>query len=353
MEQQQPTSVAGGSLVIDGLRVRFGDKEVLQQIDFNMQPGEFVTLLGRSGCGKSTMLRYIAGLLEADIEGSMHIGSINLGDLPPHKRNTGFVFQNYALFPHMTVEQNTAFGLRARGTPKAEVPVRVAKALDLVQLTGYEHYYPRNLSGGMQQRVALARALVTEPQVLLLDEPLSALDANLRHDVRRELRLLHERLTELMIICVSHDREDALTLSHRIALMRAGGMEQVGTPGDLYDRPRTRYVAEFLGAVNFLPPAFVEFIAPGLASVHQTGDSNPAYCLRPEQINTEGRGDITFDALCIESNWRGSVTEVDLKAIWSEDLRLRATLTRDVAQPEVGQTVSCSFSSERLHYVSE
>lgn len=353
MEQQQLSSARNGNLTIDGLRVRFGDKEVLQRIDFSMQPGEFVTLLGRSGCGKSTMLRYIAGLLDAEVEGSLRVGNKNLGELPPHKRNTGFVFQNYALFPHMTVEQNTAFGLRARKTPKAEMPAKIAKALDLVQLTGYEHYYPKNLSGGMQQRVALARALVTEPEVLLLDEPLSALDANLRHDVRRELRLLHERLTELMIICVSHDREDALTLSHRIALMRAGGMEQVGTPGDLYDRPRTRYVAEFLGAVNFLPPAFVESIAPGFEGKHRAGDGNPAYCLRPEQINTEGRGDITFDAVCIESNWRGAATEVELKAPWHEELILRATLTRDVAQPAVGETVTCSFSSQRLHYVSD
>jgi len=343
----------GAGLQIDGLKVRFGSNTVLQRIDFDMQPGEFVTLLGRSGCGKSTMLRYVAGLLKADIEGSLKIGGRDLSHAPAHRRNIGFVFQNYALFPHMSVFDNVAFGLRAHKAPKGEIPGKVKAALDLVQLTGYEDYYPRNLSGGMQQRVALARALVVDPDVLLLDEPLSALDANLRNDVRQELKALHQRLPNLMVICVSHDREDALTLSHRIALMRTGNMEQVGSPGDLYDRPSTRYVAEFLGPVNFLPTDFVGEVASGHPDPRgaQANDPGSAYCLRPESLHLSQKGDVTFEAQCRTVDWRGSHSEVVLGIDRGPGFHAKAVVPREERLPNPGETVNCWFSKDTLHYV--
>lgn len=340
-------------LEIEGLKVSYGDNTVIEQIDFDMKPGEFITLLGRSGCGKSTMLRYVAGLLDADTSGTLKISGTDLAKAPPHKRNIGFVFQNYALFPHMTVFDNVAFGLRARKVPRADIPKRVRAALDLVQLGKHEDYYPRNLSGGMQQRVALARSLVIDPDVLLLDEPLSALDANLRHDVRMELKALHDRLPDLMVICVSHDREDALTLSHRIALMRAGGMEQVGTAEDLYDRPATRYVAEFLGPVNFLPTDFVQSIGVGneLASP-QANTPEAAFCLRPESLHVADKGTASFNAQCVDVDWRGSHVDVYLGVDQGERLQLRSQVSRGTPLPNPGETVTCSFQPQDLHYVA-
>ena len=227
-----------GGVQIDHLTVRFGSRTVLDDLSLTIQRGELLTVLGRSGCGKTTLLRFIAGFIEADgLSGTLTVAGHDLTHVPPHKRNLGLLFQSYALFPHLSVFENVAFGLRARRTPSKDVARRVADALKLVQLGDAGHVMPAQLSGGMQQRVALARALVIEPDVLLLDEPLSALDANLRASVRSELKALHERLPNLTIVCVTHDQDDALVLSDRTLLMREGRIAQLGTPQQLYDTP--------------------------------------------------------------------------------------------------------------------
>jgi len=207
---------AHGGVRIDRLSVRFGTRTVLDDLSLTIERGELLTVLGRSGCGKTTLLRFIAGFIEADgLAGTLTVAGRDLTHVPPFKRNLGLLFQSYALFPHLSVYDNVAFGLRARRLKAGEIARRVADALKLVQLGDAGHVMPAQLSGGMQQRVALARALVIEPDVLLLDEPLSALDANLRASVRTELKALHERLPNLTIVCVTHDQDDALVLSDR------------------------------------------------------------------------------------------------------------------------------------------
>jgi ABC-type Fe3+/spermidine/putrescine transport system ATPase subunit len=216
-----------------------------------VRPGELVGLLGPSGCGKTTTLRVVAGFEQPDA-GDILVRGQPIAHLPPYRRNMGIVFQSYALFPHMTVLQNVAYGLRVRGLARPEQVRRAARALELVQLSGLEGRYPRQLSGGQQQRAALARAIVIEPALLLLDEPFSNLDAKLRHEMRGELRQLQRRL-QIATIFVTHDQEEALALADRVAVMSHGQVEQVGTPEEIYSRPRTRFVAGFIGECNFLP----------------------------------------------------------------------------------------------------
>lgn len=229
---------------------RFGDFTAVHQTDLEIAEGDFVTLLGPSGCGKTTNLRMIAGLLDPT-EGEILIGGRRMNDVPIHKRNLGLVFQNYALFPHKSVADNVAFGLKYRDVPASEIAGKVQAALDLVQLPEVGARYPKELSGGQQQRIALARAIVVEPDVLLLDEPLSALDANLREDMRVELKRIQERIG-VTTVFVTHDQSEALAMSDRIVVMSAGRVEQVGTPEEVYNTPASEFVASFLGASNIL-----------------------------------------------------------------------------------------------------
>jgi putative spermidine/putrescine transport system ATP-binding protein len=238
-------------VVLDRVSKHYGNVAAVRDFSFTVQQGEFVALLGPSGCGKTTTLRMIAGFIPVT-SGRITIGAKDVTHVPPHRRNTGMVFQGYALFPHMTVAQNVAFGLEMRKVPKAEVTPRVEEALRLVRLEGYGERYPRQLSGGQQQRVALARALVVQPEVFLLDEPLSNLDAKLRHDVRLEIRQL-QRALGLTTVFVTHDQEEALTVADRLIVMNKGEIEQIGSPEELYNRPRTPFVADFLGKSNFFP----------------------------------------------------------------------------------------------------
>jgi spermidine/putrescine ABC transporter ATP-binding subunit len=228
----------------------FGRAMAMDRIDLQVRKGEFLSILGPSGSGKTTTLRVIAGLVEPSA-GEVLIGGRVVTRVPVHRRNLGMVFQNYALFPHLTVRENVAFGLEMRKVPRADAARRVAEALALVRLPGFDARYPHQLSGGQRQRVALARALVVQPSVLLLDEPLGALDKKLRESMQVELRAL-QRSLGITTIFVTHDQEEALTLSDRIAVMNEGRIQQLDTPVELYERPRNRFVSEFIGASNLL-----------------------------------------------------------------------------------------------------
>jgi 2-aminoethylphosphonate transport system ATP-binding protein len=301
-------SNAPGGVQIDHLTVRFGTRTVLDDLSLTIQRGELLTVLGRSGCGKTTLLRFIAGFIEADgLAGTLSVAGHDLTHVPPHRRNLGLLFQSYALFPHLSVFENVAFGLRARRTPGREIARRVADALKLVQLGDAGHVMPAQLSGGMQQRVALARALVIEPDVLLLDEPLSALDANLRASVRSELKALHERLPHLTILCVTHDQDDALVLSDRTLLMRDGRIAQLGTPQQLYDTPVDGFVARYLGAANLLPPQ----IAFAMDDVRYNERERVA-CLRPEALCIVPLGEGQMHGAITSVEWYGAVLSVQL-----------------------------------------
>jgi iron(III) transport system ATP-binding protein len=235
---------------IEGVNLSYGSNHVLKDVNLSIRPGEFFAFLGPSGCGKTTLLRLIAGFNQADT-GRVLIGGKEISGLPPWKRDVGMVFQSYALWPHMSVRRNVAFGLEERRLPRAEIERRVALALDLVGLGHLADRRPSQLSGGQQQRVAVARTVAVEPKVLLLDEPLSNLDAKMRVQVRRELRDLQQRLG-LTTIFVTHDQEEANTICDRIAVMNDGIIQQVGTPMELYERPANLFVASFLGTANIL-----------------------------------------------------------------------------------------------------
>ena len=238
------------TVAIDHLDKRYGATTVVDDVSLQIGAGEFVALLGPSGCGKTTTLRMIAGFIEPT-GGTIHIGGQDVTRLPPYRRNTGLVFQSYALFPHMSVAENVAFGLEMRRVPKPEITRRVRKALGRVQLDRHLDRMPRELSGGQQQRVALARALVIAPQVLLLDEPLSNLDAKLRQEMRAEIRQLQQSLG-LTAVFVTHDQEEAMAVADRLVVMNAGRIEQVGSPAAVFERPASRFVADFMGVTNFL-----------------------------------------------------------------------------------------------------
>ena len=237
-------------LELRGVTKRFGEVAAVDNVDLSIRQGEFLTLLGASGCGKSTTLRMIAGLETMDA-GQILLAGTPIENVPAHRRQTAMVFQSYALFPHMTVAQNVAFGLEAQKVPRRDIPGRVADALALVELADLGKRYPRQLSGGQQQRVALARAIVTEPKALLLDEPLSNLDAKLRDRLRVELRALQQKLG-LTTIYVTHDQSEAMSLSDRVVFMAKGRIVETGTPQDIYQRPKFRSTAEFLGIANLI-----------------------------------------------------------------------------------------------------
>jgi putative spermidine/putrescine transport system ATP-binding protein len=241
-------SARGVSLALDAITHRFGHALAVERVSLEVAPGEIVALLGPSGCGKTTLLRIVAGLLRQS-EGHVAIGGEVVDDLPPNERGAGIVFQNYALFPHMTVDANVAYGLRARGASRRETVETVGRMLALVRMQGFERRLPRELSGGQQQRVALARTLAVSPKVLLLDEPFGALDKNLRLDMQIEVKRLQREL-DITTIMVTHDQEEALSLADRIAVMSRGRVEQFARPEDIYDRPVSLFVATFVGTAN-------------------------------------------------------------------------------------------------------
>ena len=244
------------SLTIENLTKRFGDATALQKVNLTIEAGEIFFLLGPSGCGKTTLLRSIAGFVVPD-EGRILFGDKDVTNVPPHRRNTGMMFQSYALWPHFTVAQNVAFGLEERRVSKSEVVQRVKAALESVKMEAFGNRKIHQLSGGQQQRVALARALVIRPACLLLDEPLSNLDAHLRLEMRAEIRRICKE-SGLTAIYVTHDQKEALSIADRMAVLEAGCVRQIGTPGNLYRQPASRFVAEFMGETNFLPGKVAE-----------------------------------------------------------------------------------------------
>ncbi len=300
-------------LRLDRVGRDFGSLNALRDITLTIRQGEFIALLGPSGCGKSTTLNCIAGLLSAT-SGSIWLDDRRIDTLRPEERGFGMVFQNYALFPHMTVRKNIGFGLMMRGTKRAEIDRRVAEAVALVRLQGQEHKLPGQLSGGQQQRVAIARAIVVEPPLVLMDEPLSNLDAKLRLEMRAEIRRIHASLNATTIY-VTHDQEEALSLADRIVVLKDGTIRQVGTPGELFARPADRDVAEFMGFRNAIPGR-VERLENGTALLHASTGSirglardqvaaggAAVLVVRPEDLMAEPGGVLT--ATVVSTEFRG------------------------------------------------
>jgi spermidine/putrescine transport system ATP-binding protein len=269
---------------------RFGARPVLRDISLEIASGEFLTILGESGSGKTTLLRLIAGFEQAD-DGEIWMCNERLDRIPPHRRPVNTVFQSYALFPHLDVFDNVAYGLRAKNQPKNEIPERVSQALAMVKMSEFSKSPPARLSGGQQQRVALARALVNRPRVLLLDEPLSALDANLRRQMQTELKAL-QREVGITFIFVTHDQEEAMALSDRIALLRSGFLEQIAGPREIYGRPATAYVAQFIGQTNLLRAEVRDGIARSGSLQWPTAEPSGrvTFSLRPECLRLAPTG---------------------------------------------------------------
>lgn len=317
---------------MEGLSRRFGETLALDRITLAIREGEFFSLLGPSGCGKTTLLRLVAGLDYPDA-GQLRLGGVDALPIPPHLRPVNTVFQSYALFPHMTVWENVAFGLKMRHTPRAEIQTRVARMLDMVQIAPLAQRKPAQLSGGEKQRVALARAVVNEPRVLLLDEPLGALDLKLRRQLQTELHDLQRRVG-ITFLYVTHDQDEALTMSDRIAVLNGGRLEQTGSAEDLYERPRNRFVAQFLGGCNLIPlappalpagrgasalvqtalgPLRVEApaaAAEGAAGAAASPPSAATLAIRPEKISLDesGEGENWFPGLIEEVVYTGAET---------------------------------------------
>jgi spermidine/putrescine transport system ATP-binding protein len=296
------TAAAAASAPILSIRQvikRFGQRPVLRGITLDVASGEFLTILGESGSGKTTLLRLIAGFEDLD-SGEIWMGAERLDRLPAHRRQVNTVFQSYAIFPHLSVFENVAYGLRAKNTTPAEIPERVTQALAMVKMGEFAKAAPAKLSGGQQQRVALARALVNRPRVLLLDEPLSALDANLRRQMQVELKSL-QREVGITFIFVTHDQEEAMALSDRVALLRAGLLEQVAPPREIYGEPATAYAAQFIGQTNLLRAEVRDGIAIAGSITWRTfgAAGNATYSLRPECIRlvaeSESRGMLPAD----------------------------------------------------------
>jgi putative spermidine/putrescine transport system ATP-binding protein len=333
-------------LDIQGLAKRYGDFYAVREVSLSIKDGEFLVLLGPSGCGKTTTLRMVAGFIEPTA-GHVKLAGNDVTTLPPWKRNAGMVFQSYALFPHMTVAENVAFGLEMRKLPKADIARRVEEALSLVRLSGYGGRLPRQLSGGQQQRVALARALAIRPDVLLLDEPLSNLDAKLRQEVRVEIRELQRQLG-LTTVMVTHDQEEALTMADRLVVMNEGAVMQVGSQRDLYERPADRFVAGFVGRTTFLSGT-VE--APGrfrtgggLAIACVGGRPGPAtLSLRPERLAIDAAGQAGLDNSLTGTvefvSYLGALTDIHVRLSPSDRLVVQIANREGGFSPEVGQPV--------------
>jgi len=357
--------MAGGEVQLVDLVKRFGEFTAVAGINLEMPPGEFFSLLGPSGCGKTTTLRMIAGF-ERPTEGQILLDEVDMAQTPPHKRDVNTVFQNYALFPHLTVEENVAFGLKYQKASKDETRKRVGDALELVQMSQFAKRRPNQLSGGQQQRVALARALILNPKVLLLDEPLGALDAKLRKRLQIELKALQEEVG-ITFIYVTHDQEEALTMSDRIAVMSQGRVEQVGAPKDIYESPATAYVADFLGVSNLMDAA-----AGGVANggckvslgdfelIAGQGDADTAgaakITIRPERVEIEEQGttgENRIPGMVERTVYVGSILQVILHIATGQTIQAWTPNTGAIPPYSSGDAVAVHFPRESLRVLPE
>ncbi len=341
-------------LRIDRLVKAFGGNQVVKSVDLSFNRGEFVTLLGPSGCGKTTILRMIAGFERPD-SGSITVDGRDITHLNPNQRQIGMVFQAYALFPNMNVADNIGFGLKVAGKPRAEREARVEQMLQLIGLAGYGKRFPFELSGGQQQRVALARALAPSPRMLLLDEPLSALDAKIRVSLREQIREIQRDLG-ITTVFVTHDQEEALSISDRIVVMSAGRVEQFGQPFEIYNRPATKFVASFVGTLNTLTARVADagtrmvaigdsrFSVPALPDSAKTGDSI-ALTMRPEAVVLGGEGrDVQLDGRVAEVAFLGSVIRLKVD-LGSETVSLDTFNDQRTPPPAYGAPVRVGINS--------
>ncbi|MDX1875433.1 ABC transporter ATP-binding protein [Mycolicibacterium sp. 120266] len=368
-----PPATTDGSVELHGLTKAYGSAVAVDNLSLHVQAGEFLSLLGPSGCGKTTTLRMIGGFEFPD-DGTITISGRNVENLPPHKRPVNTVFQAYALFPHMKVADNVAYGLRRSGVPKAEMSDRVSRALDMVRMTAFANRKPAQLSGGQQQRIALARALVNRPAVVLLDEPMSALDRKLREEMQVELKLLQQELGTTFIF-VTHDQEEALSMSDRIAVMNDGRIEQIGTASAVYDSPESAFVADFIGRQNSFTGTISSFDptgvnvrtaglslystrpakgdVPAAAGAAVTAAIRPESVLVTEQAVTESSPESSTAGVNVVSGVLLGVSELghSLQLVvhtGSED-RILARLPRSSNPPtELGAPVSCSWSADAV-----
>lgn len=345
------TSKAKSALLnIRNVAKTFGRNVVLRNISLEIAEGEFLTILGESGSGKTTLLRIIAGF-ETATAGELWMGSERLDDRPPYRRRVNTVFQNYALFPHLTVEENVAYGLRVAKRPDAEILQRVSEVLEKVKMAAHAKKKPSKISGGQQQRVALARALVNRPQLLLLDEPLSALDANLRRQMQVELKSL-QREVGIAFVFVTHDQEEAMVMSDRIALLRSGELEQVASPREIYSRPATAYVAQFIGHTNLLRGEVQDGIVKcgPLSWSASLPDGPMLFSLRPEHVRLAGKvhGTVRIRGTVVHEAFHGA-TEL-IRAQCAGGLMLTARRAADQTAP---REVELEFSPDDAVVVRE
>ncbi|MBJ3813878.1 2-aminoethylphosphonate ABC transport system ATP-binding subunit PhnT [Shimwellia pseudoproteus] len=351
------TAQQSAGIVLEEVRVSYHGNTVLKPLSLNIAPGEVLALIGPSGSGKTTVLRAVAGFVQP-AAGRIFIGGQDVTHLPPWQRGLGMVVQNYALFPHMRVSDNVAFGLRARKQPAALIAERVAEALTIVGMADYAQRYPHQLSGGQQQRVAIARAIAVRPRVLLLDEPLSALDAQIRHSMVEEIARLHQELPELTILYVTHDQSEALTLADNIGIMQGGDMVAHGETQSLYRHPPCRFAAEFLGRANILPAtALSAGNGPGIIDIscagavirgYATGPHTPGnklLCLRPQHISLAPRSPHSnrLTARLSAVSWQGELTHLTCD-VQGNALRLVVTQTDGLPRP--GETLTLWFEPD-------
>ncbi|MFL5959344.1 MAG: ABC transporter ATP-binding protein [Gaiellaceae bacterium] len=347
-----PAAATDYDIRLIGLTKRFDDVVAVDNVSLDIDRGQFFALLGPSGCGKTTTLRMIGGF-EEPTEGRIELGGVDVAALPPYKRDVNTVFQSYALFPHLSIFENVAFGLRRRGIKGGEVRSRVREALELVGLAGLERRKPRQLSGGQQQRIALARALVNRPRVLLLDEPLGALDLKLRKEMQLELKRIQNEVG-ITFVHVTHDQEEAMTMADRIVIMNGGHIEQLGTPSELYERPRTPFVASFLGASNLLEGTVVaedrcrladgtEVRAPREALAGRTGTVQIG--VRPEKLRLGGGEANTLSGTVTESAYIGVSTQYILDTP-AGPVTVYVQNDRPGAQVATGERLTLSWSPE-------
>ncbi|MFX0543486.1 ABC transporter ATP-binding protein [Roseovarius sp. S4756] len=347
MDQQNAVSVKDVSK-------HFGSYQALKSVDFHIHENEFFTMLGPSGCGKTTLLRMMAGF-EVPDTGSILLHDRDIVDIPPHKRRVNTVFQSYALFPHMTLEQNVAFGLENLGWEKARIRSRVGEMLERVHMDAYAKRKPTQLSGGQRQRIALARALAPEPEVLLLDEPLSALDLKLRQAMRDELRTL-QRDTGITFVFVTHDQDEALDMSDRIAVLGSGEIQQIGTPSQIYEEPNNRFVADFIGETNFLDIDVLESTETTttvrtpfgqvikVPSATHVPAGKATLSIRPEKLNLGDQVQgIDFKAEVVKKHYLGGYTHYLLSAAGIEIRASRRNASREGDTIAVGSTVHVGF----------